>query len=112
MLLFHEQTIPRHNLPVLYNNESSTETAQSETTDFSFLNLKRPVYTLSEYVRENKEKRLENQKAWYKCWPLLSVLAIVTSKFPRDFVSVGTEQVVFLDPGLHVAKVPVLFPTY
>lgn len=111
MLLFHEQTIPRHNQPVLYNNESSTETAQSETTDFSFLNLKRPVYTLSEHVRENKEKCLENQKAWYKCWPLLSVLDIITSKFPRDFVFVGTEKVVFLDPGLHVAKVSVLFPT-
>lgn len=51
MLLFHEQTIPRHNLPKLYNNESSTETAQSETTYISFLNLKRPIYALSEYVR-------------------------------------------------------------
>ena len=97
MLLFHEQTIPRHNLPILYN-ASSTETAQSEATYFLFLYLVRPVYTLPECVREHRGKCFESWKPWDKPWPLLSVLAIIISKFHR------AEQMrfcfVFLDPGL------------
>lgn len=91
MLLFHGQSIPRHNLPVLYNNVSSTEAAQSEAIYYcSFLNSIR-----LEYRKEHREKCFENWKARYKFWPLISVLAIIISRF----LGHGTHKVLLFVSG-------------